>query len=204
MAEQDVVVLRQEARRRRGIGVGAGRIGNVEELATTLVAERLEPGPQPLHDLAQTSQTRPRLDVHHRCRPEGAQIADDQLVDRRLLGQRPAEPGLHRGPRHWPGAAPQPAWRDVDHRHEVADGVCERIGRDVGPALAEQTGELRARARPDLDELATGGQDLAEVGPGDRLAERARPIASPEHRLDERSQRQRVIGGHQVDGRAHQ
>ena len=92
--------------------------------------------------------------------PKAPQIADDQLVHRRMLGQRPTEPGLHRRPRHRSAAAPQPARRDVDERHEVADRVGERIGRDVGPAFAEQTGELRARARSDLDELATGRQDL--------------------------------------------
>ena len=66
VAEQDVVVLGQEARRGRGVGVGTWRVGEVEQLATALVTERLEQRPQPLDDLAQAGQARPRLDVHDR------------------------------------------------------------------------------------------------------------------------------------------
>ena len=50
--EQHVVVLGEEARRSGRVRIGAGRIGEIEELAAALVAERAELRAQPVEDLA--------------------------------------------------------------------------------------------------------------------------------------------------------
>ena len=118
VAEQDVVVLGQEAQRRRGVGVGSRRVRAGRRARARARRGTSEPRPQPLHDLAQPSQARPRLDVHDRGRPERRRDSGRPArpsTDARL--QRPAEPGLHRRSRHRPAAAPQPAWRDLDERH---------------------------------------------------------------------------------------
>jgi hypothetical protein len=47
VSEQHVVVLAEEAHRRRCVGVGPRRVGQVEELLAVLVGEGHEPRAQP-------------------------------------------------------------------------------------------------------------------------------------------------------------
>ena len=84
--------------RKRGgagvLGVGPRRVGQVEQLAAALVAERPQLRAQAVDDLAQAGQARPRGDVGDRRRAERGEVAQHDVVDRRVGGERPAEPRL--------------------------------------------------------------------------------------------------------------
>ena len=76
VGEQQVVVLGQEAGRRGRLGVGPGRIGQVEQLAALLVGERAQPRSQPVDHLAHAGEARPRPDVGDRGGAERGEVAE--------------------------------------------------------------------------------------------------------------------------------
>ncbi len=114
--EGDVVVLGQEPRRRRRVRVGARCIGQVEELAAGLVAERPELRSEPLDDLPQAGQPRPRPDVRDGRRTECREIAEDGLVECGIRTERPRQPGLERRPGRSTRPAPDASRRQLDDR----------------------------------------------------------------------------------------
>ena len=204
VAEQRVVVLRQEPHRRRRVGVGQRRVGHVEQLPPGFVAIRAEARPEALDDLLELRQPAPRLDVHDGGGAVPREVSHDQVVDRGLRVERAAEPGLGGGPRGLSALSPDAARRHLDHRQEVADRG-QRVAVVVRPALGEQRPKLGARPRPFLDEDAHHRDERIGVHALDRAAERT---ARPEHPLDdglhERTQRRHVARRHQMDRGAHQ
>ena len=80
MRQEDVVVLRQETRRRGRVGIWQQPVRHVEELAASLVAERAQPRPKPFEDLPESAQTRPGPRIRDRRGAERAQVAEDQPV----------------------------------------------------------------------------------------------------------------------------
>src|SRR5262245_27401383 len=90
VGEQQVVEIIQEARWRRGVGVGPWRVRKVEQLASILVSESGEPWPEPVSNLAKPGQSRPRLYVLHGGRAEGSQVPQDHLLQRGIGRQRSA------------------------------------------------------------------------------------------------------------------
>jgi hypothetical protein len=91
VCEQHVVVLGQEARRRRRRRVGQRRAGHVEQLAPGLVGERHEPRPQPLEHRAQPGEAGPRAHVGRRRRPERGEVTQHDRVAQ-LLRAEAVEP----------------------------------------------------------------------------------------------------------------
>ncbi len=75
-----VVVVGDEAHRRGHVGARPGRVGQVEQLAPGLVAERDEPRAQRLERVAQLRQPRPRLHVRDARRAVRRQVAQDEGV----------------------------------------------------------------------------------------------------------------------------
>ena len=146
--------------RKRG---GAGRVGirprrvrQVEQLASGLVAERHEAGPEAVDDLGQPGQAAPRLDVHDAGRPERAQVAEDQRIEVRPVGRRRPEPRLDRGVGDRPAPAPQAAGRDLDERARPSGPAARarrrsRSGQRVSrwsPSALNVRGSASTKARP--------------------------------------------------------
>ena len=121
------------------------------------------PGAQPLEDLAQAGEARPRRRVGHRRRPEGAQVAEHHLVDRRGVAHRPAGPVVQRRERDGTRPAPQAPGGHLDRRQEVADRVGERPGVQVRPARGKLVPQLRQGPRPLLHQLLPVREDRVEV-----------------------------------------
>ena len=82
--QQHVVVLGQEAHRRRRVGIGPRRVGQVEQLAAALVAERRAAAAAAARTPRRMPVSRDHaVDVGGRRRAEGGEVAEHDLVDRR-------------------------------------------------------------------------------------------------------------------------
>jgi hypothetical protein len=79
--EEEVVVLAQQAHRRRDVRVRPRRIREVEELSAALVAEDDQAVAEPLEHLSELREARPVLSIQHGCRAEGAQIAQHEVLE---------------------------------------------------------------------------------------------------------------------------
>ena len=194
--------------RKRGgagrVGIGPRCVGQVEQLAAGLVAEREEPRPEALEDLAEPGQAAPRLGVHHARRPEGAPGSASRPHRARQAppAARRARPRstCGRSARSGPtvrGAAPGRAARRSGWPARAPNR--SRSGQRVrrwSPSALKVRGSL-------VHEGATHRDDLVEVDAGQALAELA--LLDPIHdRLDERPETPGVAGGDQVDRPAHQ
>ena len=147
--EQEVVVLGEESRSGPDVRVGTGRVGQVEQLASALVAERSQTRAQSLEDVPQPGEPRPGRGVGDRRRAERAQVAQNDVVDRRLGVERPPEPRLRRGRRNLAGSTPDAARRHLDEGEEVPAGVGERTGSCCGKrsaSRARSSGAVRGRS----------------------------------------------------------
>ena len=100
--------------------------------------------------------------------------------------------------------APDAAGRDLDHRHEPADGVPERRGVAIRPALGEALADRAGRLRALGQQRQAGGEDLVDVQPGQGLRERAVAPLALDDRLDERPDFEAISGRDEVDRRSHQ
>src|SRR6185437_16854668 len=136
MAEQDVVVDRQETRWRRDLGARQQPMRDVEQLRATLGAERSESRSQPLHRLAQAGQAGPGLDVRDASRPERLEVALDHPVGGWVRVERSAEPVLGGCESRLAAPTPDSPWRDLDERRERPDRVPESDRVAVRPPLA--------------------------------------------------------------------
>jgi hypothetical protein len=161
--EKHVVVLRQEAWRRRRFRIGPRSVRKVEELAIPFVPKSPQPGAKPLDHGAQPRQARPRRHVRHRRRPEGGQVAKDDVVDRRLGDERTTQPGFRGGRADLSGMAPDTPRRDLDEGEEAPARIGERGGLMLREALLERGAQLAARARPLGEQRASEGEDGVEV-----------------------------------------
>ena len=189
MREQHVVVLGQEPRRRGDVRVRAGRPGKIEQLPSVLVAERLEARPEPLHDLAHPGQPAPGRHVGDARRAEGGEVAEHHLVERRLRGERAAEPGRQGRHAHLRRAPPDPAWRNLDEGQPAAARVRERGGVVRREPLARARRAAAARSGAPRPGAARGLEDRPEVD----TAQERRVVTVPgelgvEHRLHQRPQ----------------
>ena len=150
-------------------------------------------------------QPRPGGDVGDGRRPEGAEVAEDDLVDRRIPRQRAAEPRL-RGRRdrlHRP--APDAARRDLHERKQVPARLGESGGVVLREPLGERRAELGAGARPLGEERARVLDDGVEVDAHEVGSVRAVAAKLPrEHRLRQRPEEQAVVGRDEVDRPAHE
>ena len=202
MRQEDVVVLGQEADRRRRVRVRDRRVGQVEQLAAGLVAVRDERRAQPLEDLAQPGQPRPGPGVGGRRGAERREVAADRLVRSWVAVHRGAQPRLGGRVRRPPGPAPQAARRDLDEREQEAGGIRQRVGVAVRPARTEGGRQGRRRARLGLERLVAGGDDRLDVHPDELLGERRTlPHPGPEAR-QHGDQPAAVVGGDEVEGAA--
>jgi len=202
--EQEVVVLGEEPGRRRRVGVGTGGVGQVEELAPALVSERAKPRTEPLDHLPEPGQARPGSDVGDGRRPEGCEVAHDDLVERGAGSERTAEPGLGGGRRDLGRGAPDAAGRNLHECQQVAARVGESGGVRVGKALHKRGPQLRPGARALGHERPHERQRRGDVEP----AERGRVLPMPgelsvEHGLHERAQHQAVVGADEMERGAH-
>ena len=75
VGQQQVIELRQEAHRSRLVFVGPRRLGQIEQLAPALVAERSQLRSQRLENLSRVGQTRPRLQIVGTGRTECREVA---------------------------------------------------------------------------------------------------------------------------------
>src|SRR5919106_1808460 len=81
--EDEVVELRQEARRSRGVGVGHWCVGQVEELFPALVAEDAKARPDTFDHLPEPGQSRQGLYVLDGGRAERSEVAQYRLLEGR-------------------------------------------------------------------------------------------------------------------------
>ena len=86
--QQGGVPGRQETHRSRRVGIRSWRARKVEELFTVLIAKA--PQRDLLHDGAKFRgrDSGPARDVADRCRPEGSQIAPDEVLESDRFGMR--------------------------------------------------------------------------------------------------------------------
>ena len=152
--EEHVVVFGQEANRRRRARIGARRVGEVEELATAVVAECDELGPQPFDHLAQAGQSAPRRHVGDRRRPERGEVAQHHVFERRVGARAAAR------------ATPPPS--------STAPARASPRGRAAAPVRARAASGRRRRALPGR---------APESVPRGTLAVRC-PFAAPRARSD--------------------
>ena len=202
--EQDVVVLGEEPDRRRRVRVGPRRIGPIEQLAAALVTEPTESGA--------TRSTTSRIPVNRDHddtsadggRPERAEVAQHNFIDRRHRDERSPEPRLDRGRRDLCRPAPQPARRYLHEREVVPARVRERGCVEIREFRSERAAELRPRARLFGQKAAREREDRFEIDTAQlRCVFGVAVQLAIEHGLDERAQQQRVVGGHEVQCPAH-
>ena len=75
--QQHVVVLGEKPRWCRRVGIGPRRVGQVEQLAASLVEEHPQARPEPFDHLAHPGQARPGRHVGDGRRPERAEVAEN-------------------------------------------------------------------------------------------------------------------------------
>ena len=139
-----------------------------------------------------------------RRRAERAEVAQHDVVDRRVGGERRVEPCLGGGDRHLAAPAPQPAWRYLDEREQAPAGVGERGGVEVGEVLRQRAAQLGAGVRLLGEHGPAGVEHRREVDSPERRPEVPVPgELGVEHGLHQRSQDERVGGGDEVDRAAH-
>ena len=202
--EEHVVVLGEEAGRRRDVRVGPRRIGEVEELAAGAVPERHETRSQPLDHLADPRQAAPRRHVRDRCRAERAQVAQHDVVERRPFRERVAEPRLGCGRRHLRGAPPEPPRRHLDERQLAATRVRERGRIEVWEPLRECEAELAPGEWPLREELSGVVEDRPEIDALEGRGELRVPCElGVEHRLHQGPEGQAIAGRDEMDRRPH-
>ncbi len=204
VAQQRVVVLRQEAHGGRRVGRRTGRVRQVEQLASGLVAEDAQATAQALDHLTELRQAAPGLDVHDGGRAVPGQVPHHQVVQVRVRVERSSQPCLRGGPGRLPALAPHASRGDLDHRQQVSDGG-HRVAVGIRPSLGEQRAKFGTGARPFLDEFADHLHERLGVDVLDRPAERA---SGPEHPRDDglhqRTEPAHVARADQVDRRTHQ
>ncbi len=101
--------------------------------------------------------------------------------------------------------SPDAAGRNLDERHQVADGAGEGGGVALGPPLPQQYAEFLSGARPFLQQCSAGGGERLDVHPLDAHAVGAVTVeAAVDDRLHQGAEREAVAGAHQVDGVAHE
>ena len=141
----DVVVLGQEARRRRRLGIGQRRVRDVEQLAAVLVAEACAAAG------AGARRRRAGRSAPTTCgcrppsrgrRPRGSAAR----AHRPTAARRAARPShASRGAQcAWPLPAPEPARRHLDERAVERHGLRERAGSASGQRGASSARELGA------------------------------------------------------------
>ena len=181
------------------VGIGTRSVGPVEQLPAILIPARDQVGPESLDNLGQMGQAGPGLDVLDRRRPESSQVAQDQVIDRRVAGKGTPQPvlgsGVGRGPIQTPDS---PGWK-LDEGDQVAHRVGQRVGVTVGPTPLELAAKLTWGAR----RLGEGGPSrrghLREVQTGETGAV-AGIHGAVEHRLQQGPKTDGIPGGDQVDG----
>ena len=121
--QDGVVVLGQETGRSRRVGIGQRGVGQIVQLAPTFVAERAEFRPQSLGHLADAREAAPGGDVGVARRTERRQVAQHDVIDRRLGRGRSTEPRLGGGRPHLAALSPQASGRCLHERQVVAAGI---------------------------------------------------------------------------------
>ena len=120
--EQEVLVVVEEARRSRRVGIRSRRLGQVEQLRPSSSRKTTELRPQAVEHLAQLRQPAPHLGVHDARGAERREVAADQVVegDRRTGGRSPSQASIDVCAT---GAAPSPqaARRHLHERHARPD-----------------------------------------------------------------------------------
>ena len=146
--------------------IGAGTSGSGSSPSGTSRSSRprssrnvRRPRPQPFDDLAEPGQPGPRRHVGGGRRAEGGEVAEHDVVDRRPLDQRTAEPRLGGGRRHLAALSPQAPGRHLDEGQPVAAGERQRAGILVRVPLGDQPAQLADAARALLEERAERGDD---------------------------------------------
>ena len=145
--EQQVVVLRQEPHRRRGLGGRPGCVGKVEQLHPGRAVERPQAPAVALDDLAQARQARERGDVGHRRRAEDSEVAHQQVVDPARGVELEAGPRLERRRGDLHRRAPHAAGRDLHQRQVAPTGVGECGGVEIGELGGEHAAQRPGRHR---------------------------------------------------------
>ena len=205
MRQQRVVVVRQEPDRRRQVGLGQEPVRDVEQLAAGLVAERVQPRPEPLEHRPHPRQAGPRRDVRHRRGTERREVAQHGIVRGGVAAHRPPDRVVEGAERRLRDPSPGAARRDLVRGQQVPHRVGERRRVAVREALAHRRPELAQRPRPLLDQRPPEVQHRPDVHPLEAHA--PGPVAVQlgiEHGLHDRPQRQRILDRDQVDRRAHE
>jgi hypothetical protein len=172
VAEHEVVELRQEAHRRRLVGVGQREVRQVEQLPAGLVAVHHEFRPQRLDLVAQLAQPRPDLQVGDRGRPARGEVTPQQRSQGRPVCQRFSDPVLGERAGHVPAPAPHPGRRRVQQRQLVLRRPGQRHGVAVGEALPEALCQHRTRQHLPGEDLARRTGQLGQIEAGDLPGER--------------------------------
>ena len=213
VGEQDAVEGRQQARRRRRLGVGPRRVGQVVERAAVLVLEALEVRAEALERLAhrRRAPADPARHVLGARRPEGPQVAAHDLVERLVALRRAARArGREQGARRLraPGAVgrrphegrPALERAPLELALAVELGRRERLGM-VGEPLLDEGADLLAAARRPARVGPQLRQQLLDLGA--RLVVRAAPVVA--RRLGRDRRVGRVLArGDEVQRRAQQ
>ena len=201
--------LSYSGRKRGGAGTsasGSGASGHVVQHPATLVAEGAQARPEALDHLARAPVSRDHAATSAiDGRPEGGEVAQHDLVDRRARssGRGPSTP------RAW-WRAPCPS---VPTRRAAAPARARGgSGTRTRAARASRSGNRSASAARSsvgvsgrfVEQRSRDRQDGREI---DR-AQHRREVAvhgelAVEHRLGERAQHDGVVGGDEVDGAAH-
>jgi hypothetical protein len=169
-----------------------------------LVAERRQLRPQPLEHRRELRQSGPVLHVRDRRRPEGAQVPQHDVADRRRGLELAPGPRLDRRVPRVPAGAPHPARRDLDERHGNGCRVPDGLDVVADAPLDEPPAELAPGQRAVGDELLPdGGRELRGVSAAHPPPVRAAVVALDDD-LQQRTQSEGVADGHEVDRRAHQ
>src|SRR5262245_47498446 len=155
--------------------------------------------PEPVSNLAEPGQSRPRLYVLHGGGAECSQVPQDHLLQRGIGRQRAAKPSLGRGVSGRSAHRPNAAWRHLYKWRPGAYGLSQGSGRAIGPALGEQLAEFAESAGLFFDQRATGRYKSFDVQSDPMPAEGAF-CAAFDDGLRQRAQPKAVAGGNQVNG----
>ena len=199
--------LSYSGRNRTGAGVpGSGRGASGRSNSSRPRSSRnvTQLRPEPLDDLAQPGQPRPRRHVGDRRGTERAEVAQHGRVERRLRGQRPAEPRLGGRVGDLRRRAPDAARRHLHAGQLAAAGVGERSRIRRGERSCERFAQLRSGARPLRVRARARTRARAPGRPPAAAGELGVACdLGVDHRLHQRAQHQAVVRAEQVDRRAH-
>ncbi len=203
VGQDQVIEVRDEAHRDGRVLGWPGRLRQVKQLPSPLVAEQPKLWPELVESRRETCESRPRLEVGRGSRSERGQIPKCQRVRPVLRRQGLAQPLIGQGEIRVTGEPPLVLAGHQDQGEIRPDRVAHRPLVRVRVPLQQRSAYIRERPGPLREEPPGLGDQSIQVEAVHPIPE-YRAHAQAQRRLERGAERHVISRGHQVQRAPHQ